>query len=368
MNGAATKTALIRADASLTMGSGHVMRMLTLALALAQKGFEPVFACRLQPGHLKQKIETHGFACLPLENKAAQETRYMHSHWLEGSNALADAEACVETCNTRDLRPTLVVVDHYALGAEWEARIKQAWPDCTLLAVDDLADRPHACELLLDQNPGRNAGDYAPWVPSFCKVLAGPSHALLRKQFEPTQPARIAPAQSNGVLVCMGGADPDNLNLLVLHSLKDRLARFGWSAHVVAGQTNPNLGSLSAWCESHPQLAELHVDVGDMASLMRRCKLAVGAGGVMALERCAVGLPSITVAVAENQMPGACALERLGAVGFVSSPAAIATEVPMWFDTLMNEALRKTMAHKAMQVCDGLGTQRVVQAALELCQ
>lgn len=363
------KAVLMRADASMTMGSGHVMRLITLATAMRARGYRVVFACRTPLGHLRTKIEANGFEFLELNSHAPPETCYAHSGWLEGSNSIADASECVAKADLANITPDMVVMDHYALGEAWQAKIKNSWPHAALFVIDDLADRPHVCDLLLDQNPGRSAQDYSKLLNPDCRVLAGPRYALLRNQFEPdAHQTTTLTARPKAIVVCMGGADPNNLNLKVLQSLETCLEKHEWTVHVIAGQTNPHLDSLKAWCVLRPYFRHLHIDLHNVAGLMRNCQLAVGAGGVMALERCATGLPSITVPVADNQLPGSIALLGAKAVRLVRDAAAIAHEVPLLFEELMNESLRSEMAAHATAVCDGLGTQRVLVAAQELLE
>ena len=169
----------IRADASLQIGSGHIMRCLTLAHELSRRGHEVRFICRALPGHLGETIERAGFGLVLLpvppqtgrlpesesiellhsknEAQAARCVQLAHAHWLPVSQA-QDAADCLPPI--RAFAPDWIICDHYALSAEWELAAKAA-AGCRLMAIDDLADRPHAADLLLDQNLGHTPADYA---------------------------------------------------------------------------------------------------------------------------------------------------------------------------------------------------------------
>ena len=175
---------VFRTDASLAIGTGHVMRCLTLADALRERGARSHFICRTHDGHLIEHIRAHGHQVSALPATASTsmtsntDNSTAHAHWL-GVDWASDA---LDTLTVlQGLRTDWLVVDHYALDARWEKKLRHGCQ--RLLVIDDLADRPHDCELLLDQNLGRLASDYDRSVPVSCTVLAGPQHALLRPEF-----------------------------------------------------------------------------------------------------------------------------------------------------------------------------------------
>ena len=180
---------VFRVDASLQMGTGHVMRCLTLADALKIKGAVCHFICREQLGDLITRTRERGYQVhtLPVENVVVSEVddeetydnnKPAHSHWL-GTRWKTDAE--LTSVILENLRPDWLVVDHYALDAHWESEVRK---NCKkLMVIDDLADRMHDCDLLLDQTFGRIEDTYKPWVPQQCKLLTGSKYSLLRPEF-----------------------------------------------------------------------------------------------------------------------------------------------------------------------------------------
>ncbi|WP_444677542.1 UDP-2,4-diacetamido-2,4,6-trideoxy-beta-L-altropyranose hydrolase [Halomonas sp. E19] len=220
-----------RADASLEIGSGHVMRCLTLADALQAQGGQCHFLCREHPGHLCELIEARDYPVHRLAQEACDtdtavtpgtEPEPDHAHRL-GASWDEDAAACLPLL--AELAPAWLVVDHYALDHRWETAVLDglAGSRPRLLVIDDLADRRHLADLLLDQNLGRRVEDYRGLIPERCQVLAGPRYALLRPEFREWRQAslsrRARVPQLHRLLINLGGVDKDNVTGQVLDAL-----------------------------------------------------------------------------------------------------------------------------------------------------
>ena len=196
---------MIRADASVVLGSGHVMRCLTLASVLRSEGHDIGFVCRAHSGHLGAYIETQGFSCALLPADEA--------YGILGAPLITDAKDMVALAQKADL----VIVDHYALGMEWE----RAMP-CPVMVIDDMFDREHDCAILLNQNLGVTANAYQELVPSVTNCLTGVQYALLRPEFSKQRMRALASRQNRRVreiLITLGGADADNATSWVLDAL-----------------------------------------------------------------------------------------------------------------------------------------------------
>jgi UDP-2,4-diacetamido-2,4,6-trideoxy-beta-L-altropyranose hydrolase len=323
------------------------MRCLTLADALSQRGAEIRFISRHLADELQQVIRGRGHGCVGL-----------------GAEDSADREAA----DARESLPLLagrrwdwLVVDHYALGASWESAMREAAP--RIFAIDDLADRPHDCDVLLDQNHlAAGAERYAGKVPAACRVLIGPRHALLRPEYREWR-EHLAPRSGavRRVLVCFGGTDPQNMTTLALEAL------------------------------THPTLAHLAVDIvtgGDaarrlaervaqrpgttvyglrphLADLMAQADLAVGAGGSTTWERMCLGLRSLVITLADNQVHVAEWLSHEGLIRLVG-PAQTATAANLRAAIIDELSQPSTAAiAKGMALCDGHGVERVVSAMFD---
>lgn len=324
---------VFRTDASLQIGSGHVMRCLTLADALASKGAQCEFICRVQPGCLHEVIRHRGYRIndlLALENKSTDaikvestkkkipEHQVDHADWL-GSDWQTDSAQTGEIL--RILRPDWLVVDHYALDARWETPLR---PYCTkLMAIDDLADRTHDCDLLLDQNLGRQASDYDRLVPGSCQLMVGPSFAMLRPEFAALRPyslqRRSHSRQLEQLIITMGGVDQTNATGQVMQALKHCALPSSCRITVVMGLTAPWIQNVKELAAQMPWPTEVVVHINDMAQRMADSDLAIGAAGSTSWERCCLGLPCLLLVLAANQQTSADALQQAAVVRVIDS-------------------------------------------------
>lgn len=356
---------VFRVDASLQIGSGHVMRCLTLADALRERGGECCFICREHPGHLLEVIRRRGFAVTALPTGAPdhqpggepEEALPAHSAWL-GCDWQTDARQTAEVLSS--FEPDWVIVDHYALDRRWEAAVQPHYQH--LLVIDDLADRPHVCDLLLDQNLGREACDYAGLVPGHCSVLAGPKYALLRPEFAALREYSLEHRQRTRlgkILITMGGVDQPNATGQVLDALKKCPLPDDCSISVVMGLQAPWLEQVRAAAAEMPWSTEVSVNIGDMAQRMADCDLAIGAAGSTSWERCCLGVPTLMVVLAENQWLGAKALQSAQAAWLVGEVSDLGAQLPVQLSTLLTGHVLERMGFMAAQITDGLGVAQV---------
>jgi UDP-2,4-diacetamido-2,4,6-trideoxy-beta-L-altropyranose hydrolase len=350
------------------MGTGHVMRCLTLGSALRGHGAEVSFICRLHDGHLCEVIESDGFQVARL-NAPADGFRpgasNEHSAWL-GASWQEDVEQSLTAIEKLGVPPDWLIVDHYAVDARWETGIRQH-ARCTMV-IDDLADREHDCEILLDQNlwpePGmRHSGK----VPKHCRQLLGPAYALLRPQFaEARRRAKLRTASCNRILITYGGSDEHGYTLAALDAIAPVcLERPDMALDVVAGGSNPRIADLAHRCAGLPN-AKLHVNTTQMAALMEAADLGVGAAGSTMWERACLGLPSIVTPVAENQVGLARHMASIGAVVLVPALSSAGAELIQAVRMCLGDAiLRRNLSRIGAGLVDGLGVERTVDALIE---
>lgn len=359
---------LFRADASLDIGSGHVMRCLTLADALRARGAACSFLTRAHAGNLVETIRARGHAVQvlppPRSGRAAAQpagaTEPAHAAWL-GTDWETDALECLAVLADSDA--DTLVVDHYAIDARWERRLRAA---CRrLMVIDDLADRPHDCDLLLDQNAGRQGADYAALVPPACSVFAGPQHAVLRPEFATLRPATLAARRARSgvrqLMISMGGVDQGNATDRVLDALAACPLPAQSRLTVVMGPHAPWLAQIRARAASLPWPVEVRAGVPNLASLMAESDLAIGATGGTALERCCLGLPSLALVLAPNQRPGAEGLARAGAVWMLEDGPGLPAGLAEALAQLERAGKLQAMADAAAAVTDGLGAVRMAE-------
>jgi UDP-2,4-diacetamido-2,4,6-trideoxy-beta-L-altropyranose hydrolase len=312
-----------RTDASLQIGSGHVMRCLTLADALRERGANCHFISREHPGHLADAIRRRGFTLTALPAVStpphsnppggiAPTLQLEHAAWL-GCVWQTDADQTIPILAT--MQPDWLIVDHYALDQQWEKVLKPYYKK--LIVIDDLADRSHSCDLLLDQNLGRQPQDYANLIPTHCKLLTGTGYALLRPEFAvlraySLQRREQAPKLKK-LLITMGGVDMTNATGQVLEALQNCALPADCHITVVMGLVAPWLQKVRELAAQMPWPTDVLVDVNDMAQRMADSDLAIGAAGSTSWERCCLGLPTLMVVLADNQRFIASGLECAGA-------------------------------------------------------
>lgn len=353
---------VFRADASLDIGSGHVMRCLTLADALSARGAVCTFLCRNHTGHLAGLITARGHAVRLLDTSVLTPESVpeppVHARWLACTQE-QDAEQCIGALD--GLRPDWLVSDHYALDARWEARLR---PLCgRILAIDDLADRAHDCDLLLDQNLGRSAADYAGRIPSSAAALTGPAHALLAPAFA-SERDRISHDRDrnslHSILISMGGVDLPDTTSRILQALKNCPLPADCTLTVIMGAMAPWKDKVQDLARTMPWQTDVVSNVTDMASRMARSDLAIGAAGGTAWERCCVGLPTLLLILADNQRNGALALREQGAAHLIEHLDALHDDVIEGIRHLMQPGALAGMSRAASRLTDGRGTERVV--------
>ncbi len=336
-------TVIFRTDASVAIGGGHVMRCLALADALAAQGWRCGFAVCDQTPHSLPALAAANHDVAVLECPADDEPAALAARWPDGVDWL--------------------IIDHYGRDADFE-RACRPWAR-RVMVIDDLADRPHDCDLLLDQTLGRCEGDYAAFVPTGCRLVLGPSYALLRPQFAAARSTALARRAQNGsvrrLLIAMGVGDPSNVTSVVLEGI----ARAGLDlvVSVVLGGVSPHLDAVRRRLETLPQGGELRVAVADIAPLMVEADLAIGAAGTSTWERCCLGLPTLMIVLAANQRMIAESVASAGAAQSLGALHEIeADDIGRALNGLAGDsARRRAMSAAAAEVCDGRGVARVVE-------
>ncbi|MBO9194830.1 UDP-2,4-diacetamido-2,4,6-trideoxy-beta-L-altropyranose hydrolase [Rhizobium sp. 16-449-1b] len=326
-----------RADASAAIGAGHVMRCLTLADGLRQKGAVCTFVSRDMPPALAALVAEKGHEIRPIDD--------------ERESLVAAAE----------IRPDWLVVDHYGLDADFEREMRTAVRK--IMVIDDVADRPHSCDVLLDQNLGRKAKDYKQLVSADCVLLIGPHYALLRPDFAQFREASLVRRRREPVrhvLISMGGFDNDNVTGAVLKALKACELPTGSSLSIVMGQDAPWIADVNVTASSLPWPARVLVGVRDMAQLMMQSDLAIGAAGSSTWERCCLGLPTVMIVLAENQKQIASSVSEL---------CGLESLMTDFSETALGERIRHFLVQEnynravaaVSKLCDGAGVTSVIE-------
>lgn len=348
-----------RTDATHQIGTGHFMRCLTLADELKKQGAKIRFISRNLSDHLCDMLTARGMELVSLENTASASPidDLAYSAWL-GISQAQDAQDTIQALSGQSC--DWLIVDHYALDSRWESRLRQTARK--ILAIDDIADRQHDCDVLLDQNYYADMNTrYAGKVPKHCLLMLGPRYALLREEFRQFR-EQIEPRRGSvqRILVFFGGVDADNYTGRAIQSLID-IGVSDIHVDVVIGAQHPCRETIKDVCLGHNFTC--HVQTNRMAELMAAADLSIGAGGSATWERCCLGLPAITICTADNQRDQ---IADTASEGLVYAP-----DLKYEFDLVIehhvrslmeNSYLRQLISRNAMQALDGRGALRVMSS------
>jgi UDP-2,4-diacetamido-2,4,6-trideoxy-beta-L-altropyranose hydrolase len=332
---------LVFPDGGPDIGGGHILRGLTLAQALADQGATIAFAANAAARGVIAAYGAGAYPVVPLPDDLG-----------EAVQAAARVAA--------DFAADWVLLDHYRVNADQEAVLRAGR---RLAVLDDLADRPRPADLWLNPGYGAQAADYAGLAPAGAQVLAGPAYAPVRSAFaalrEPALARRAQDAPPTRALVFLGMGDLDGVTARIARAVRAAFPALALDVVVGAGARSlPVLRNIDG--------LNLHVDTPDMAALCARADIAVGAGGSAVWERAVLGLPAVTVVLADNQRPMAQAMARGGlTLALDVADARFDAELIEATRRLVeDDALRQTMSRALMALCDGQGAARFAGALL----
>jgi UDP-2,4-diacetamido-2,4,6-trideoxy-beta-L-altropyranose hydrolase len=346
---------VFRCDASLKIGIGHVMRCMALAMQMRKDNFNVIFVCRDHDGNLIEFIgKTFQVYTLKSDLDASQAANDNYGNWL-GVSQEFDAKQTLEIIHK--IAPQLIIVDHYALDEAWELYIK-SHAVIEICVIDDLANRRHCSDYLIDQTLNRQPEEYASFVPNSTKLLCGINFALVRDEFAVYRQrslVRRRDFQLKRVLISIGGTDPTNISKAIMDEILNVCRQLEIQIDLVLGHNNPWVSSFISFQRKNKDLLRIIQSTNNMAEIMTAADIAIGASGTSSWERCVLGLPTIQIIQVENQRDIALALERVGAVKLVHEIDQITPLIERAGTWMHN------VSEKAKTICDGRGLQRVLQ-------
>ena len=356
-----------RVDAGVDIGIGHVARCLTLADALAARGARCRFVCREHAGYPLERIRSRGHDVVGIaSNDGAACERGAddpaHASWL-GAPWCVDARRTLAALGGE--HHDWLIVDHYGIDARWERRLRPA--ASRLMVIDDLVDRAHDCDLLLDQTLGAARADRAGRLPRGSAYLAGPGLALLRPEFAAARGASLARRRDatrlRRLLISMGGIDTGDATGVALAALERVGLPAGCRVTIAMGPDAPWIARVEARARASALPVEVRVDPPDVAALMAASDLCIGAAGGTAWERCCVGLPAVVVTLADNQHAVTAALGRAGAAWPATLESLDADLARVLAPTGLEDRLARA-SESAATITDGRGAEAVADALL----
>ena len=348
-----------RVDASAEIGTGHFGRCFTLAKKLRKAGHSVLFICRHIPANLIGLIRDAECEIAILDGKedARSSGDLYHSSWLGVSQEL-DASQCIRELKHLDERLDWLIVDHYSLDSRWESKLKvYAKRVCV---IDDLADRQHDCNLLIDQNLYKNPHSrYSNLVPEDCQLMLGPDFAILRDEFKNLKKiVKNHDGSLKKIVIFFGGSDLHNFTGITVSALGE-LGLDGITVDVVVGNLHPEIKMIQARCEELKYI--LHVQTESIGAIFLSADLCIGGGGVTTWERCCLGLPSLIVSIGRNQIQIAKDLDMVQGCKYLGHASSVTKEIIQEnIKVLINHPnLLKVISKKGYSLVDGLGTDKV---------
>lgn len=355
-------TIVFRVDASIQMGMGHLSRCLTLANGWRTRGQQCHFICRHLPGLPIDQIREQGHRLTLLPHPKGNDVPLNHREWLT-CDSTTDATKTLSACDYQT--PFWLVIDHYAIDKKWQKRIRQSWPKLNIMVIDDLADREHEADLLLDQTLDRMPTDYAGKLSEDCHLLLGTHYALLRSEFAAQRTKALQRRHSeqspHRVLIAPGGTDPSAIGERALRAV-DQLRAAGWAldATMIVNEITPHLQRYRHYAaEGRWQLV---LNANNVAELMTSHDVAIGAAGTSSWERCALGLPTLLITAAANQQNVSQALAAHKAVVAMGDDSSVTADaLANALSALLGDLTRyQAMAEQAAILVDGHGVERVI--------
>lgn len=352
-----------RVDSSIEIGTGHVMRCLTLADALTSRGASCSFVCRLHTGNITQHILNRGYivhalAGINTASLADNSATAQHSSWL-GVRWEQDALETIDILNRE--HTDWLIIDHYGIDIAWENTVKD---HCVkVMCIDDLGDRSHNCDFLLDQSVGATKSKYQSLVRPETTLFLGPYYALLRSEFAALRHLslkRRSCIDCKTILVSMGGVDRNNYTTAIIKTFLRDLDLSKFEIRVVLGQSNPWVDYiLTEYANLHSNI-QLYTSTTRMAELMASSDIFVGAGGTTVLEQCCMGLPSIIIPIAQNQIEIANELKSADLSFVVKNVDELSNLIVKNLNYLSNTERLLKISHNSSSITDGLGSDRIV--------
>ncbi len=312
----------IRTDANELIGAGHLMRCLELANTLAEKNIEIRFIVK-ESALAKSLLKSQLVSYLKVST---------------ANNGLEETNQILKQYNIKS-----ILIDHYEIDIKWEEKVVAD----NVIIIDDLADRAHLCDLLIDTASGSRLSAYKKLVPKHSKLLLGPQFAIIRDEFLNSQQTN-----ENGydIFICFGASDPNNYSLHSLIHLNS--VEYKGVICLITGQGYYHKEELKMFLEQTELTISWHHAPTDLAKLMQLSKVIITAPGTMLLEAAVMGKPIIMIRTANNQDGNISLFQYKG--------SAILATIPKLAQSIaLVEKIKDKLTSNAKKICDGKGKYKI---------
>ncbi len=349
-----------RVDSSIKIGAGHLMRCLNIAKFLRLQGHDCIFISKKHNGNYNHLIEGNDFALIEIDAGDINQINHiddLYMSWL-GSSYSEDAEYTNEILANNSCQ--YLFVDHYGIDERWEECCRTQ--TLKIIAIDDLANRNHSVDYIIDHNAGRLNADYANINLNDAQLLIGPKYALLHSRYGELRNQAIGKRNSNeikDILISFGSSNQTPIIKNILESFHNAKINSNFHLTLALGSSINNHEDIYLLAKKITTKIDLHINTNQMPDLILQADFCVGAGGVNALERCCLGLPSAILCLSENQVPGSIALEKMGCCNILNSYPSMDYSFTDIIDSINNKNDLIKMTNQCFNIVDGKGIERV---------
>lgn len=343
-------TLVIRADAGIEIGAGHLMRCLALAQAWRRRYGAVIFVSRCENGYLKQRVLDEGFELIDVEKPYSPQ----------------DIQLTLEILDA--YKPVCIVLDGYNFGSEYQSAVRRS--GVQLLVIDDYNHLPvYHADILLNQNICAEHFKYR--CNPAATNLTGPRYVLLRREFLERRNRHREREHVRRILVTLGGSDPDNVSMKILRALRMLQIDEEIDVDLVVGPISEHRQALELelqrWKEETGRLlprARL-VENPSMPDVMAGADMAISSAGSTCWELAFMGVPFLVMVLADNQEENARGLDKAGIASNLGWAHETQTQIAQWAKAIEHMISdprgRKSKSAEGAALIDGHGADRVVE-------
>lgn len=345
----------IRVDAGIQIGDGHFLRCLTLVKGLKKKFNQITFISNQLPRHFSKTIKKNNFKIIKIDGYSYIQGEKL-GRKIKTQLIQKDLIQTKKIIEKNKKSSNWLIIDHYGIDHIWEKKFRKNVEK--IIVIDDLANRKHNCDILIDQNfYEKMEKRYSELIPSFCKQFLGPKFTLLRPEFLKARKNLKRKNELKRILISFGGSDPSNETTKALSAIIYLGKKY--KIDVIVGTNNPNKKQIMNLCSKIP-FCDFYEQVTNISKYMKKADLAIGAGGSTTWERCCLGLPTIVTSLSKDQKK---TTEDLSKIGCVINLGVVEKTTKLDYVRTINEMNSKKMkeiSKKCLVLVDGKGVKRIV--------
>ncbi|MBL6654565.1 MAG: UDP-2,4-diacetamido-2,4,6-trideoxy-beta-L-altropyranose hydrolase [Flavobacteriaceae bacterium] len=338
----------VRVEASDKIGTGHLKRCISLSLEIKENLDADVIFFFSGDDRYLDLLKNHDLAFHKIKSNTF--------------NYLDDVKLLKSIVKKNNIELSFIIVDHYKIDINWEKQLS----DYKIIVLDDLANRKHHADILIDQNLYNNYQKrYLDLVNKGCILLLGPKYAILNNKYKKLRKNLIKKNSYKNVLISFGGTDEFELTEQLLAKFSSCPDLNEYIFHAVVTKSFKNKPLIRSY--SRYENIEIYEDLDCLSSLMYECDFSIGAGGTTTWERFAMKLPAIVITIAENQVESANYLKKNGFIDYIGKAKDLRKD---WIENIISMIKDKknleSQSKKISDIVDAEGTKRIINSMINL--